>query len=212
MSKLIKHSSLLTIVTLDEDKITDYAAARNKLLQQVKTPWALYLDSDEKLAPESLSNIERALNSGNYAGYRLKRVDYFLGQRLQGGETGNVSFVRLAKVAVGRWIRPVHEIWQIKGRVGELTNVEIVHRPHPQISSFLAKIDHYSSIEAQYRHQSGINSTLGHIFFYPLGKFFLNYLVKSGWRDGVPGIIMAIMMSFHSFLTWTKLYLLWHQK
>jgi hypothetical protein len=27
----------------------------------------------------------------------------------------------------------------------------------------------------------------------------------------VPGTIMAIMMSFHSFLTWTKLFLL-HQK
>lgn len=204
----------LTIITLNQPNITDFAAARNIELAKAKTPWVLFLDSDETLSPELEVEILSTINdpqSTIYSAYYLHRLDTFLGRKLRHGETGSAKFIRLARRDFGQWVRPVHEIWIGKGRVGELNN-PLLHTPHENINSFLAKINTYSTLDAQYRYEQGIKSSLWKIAFYPIIKFTWNYLFKLGFLDGTPGIIMAMMMSFHSYLTWTKLFLLQQKK
>lgn len=201
----------LTIITLNEPPIEDYALARNRLLSRVKTKWALFVDRDETITPALKAEIEMAIKSSKFAGYYLRRIDTFLGKELRYGETAHARFLRLARKNSGQWVRPVHEIWAVKGRVGELKN-PLLHTPHPTVSSFLSKIDHYSTLEATYRHQQNKSPTLFRLVFSPLGKFIYNYCWLQGLRDGMPGIIMGLMMSFHSFLTWTKLYLLLNKR
>lgn len=200
----------LTIITLNHPSIIDFAAERNALLKEVKTPWVLFLDADESLTPQLKSEIAKAINSDDYSAYYLKRRDTFLGRDLKHGETGHARFLRLAKKDFGTWQRPVHERWVGQGRVGQLSS-PLLHHPHATVSSFLAKINLYSTLEAEYRFKQSIKSSLFKIALYPLAKFKWNYFVKLGFLDGTPGAIMAIMMSFHSYLTWTKLFLLWQK-
>jgi hypothetical protein len=201
----------LTIITLSTPNLTDFAAARNAELAKAKTLWVLFLDSDETLTIELEKEIESAIQSNDFDAYYLPRLDTFLGRELTHGEPGHTRLIRLARKDFGQWERPVHEVWVGKGRVGELQN-PLLHHSHDSISSFLDKINRYSDLEAQYRYSQGIKSSLFKIAVYPLAKFKWNYLIRLGFLDGVPGNIMAIMMSFHSYLTWTKLYLLWHKK
>ena len=203
----------LTIITLNTPDITDFAAARNAELAKAKTDWVLFLDADETLSPELETEIASILNqeSSIYSAYSIPRLDTFLGRELRHGEPGHTRLVRLARKDFGHWVRPVHEVWQGHGRVGQLQN-PLLHRSHPTITAFLDKINRYSSLAAEYRHSQGIKSSLFKIALYPIAKFKWNYLFKLGFLDGVPGTIMAIMMSFHSYLTWTKLYMLWHKK
>lgn len=202
----------LIIITLNTPDITDFAAARNAELAKAKTEWVLFLDSDERLSPELEAEILQAVSRKPYAfdAYSIPRLDTFLGRQLRHGEPGHTRLIRLARKDFGRWERPVHEVWHGKGRVGELQN-PLLHHSHESISSFLDKINRYSTIDAQYRYDQGIKSSLWKIAAYPIAKFKWNYLIRLGFLDGVPGTIMAIMMSFHSYLTWTKLYLLQKQ-
>jgi len=199
----------LTIITLKSDYIADFAASRNAELAKAKTPWVLFLDSDETLTPELEQEIQLAVSRKPYAydAYYLHRLDTFMGRQLHRGETGHAKFIRLAKKDFGKWERPVHEVWGGQGKVGELKN-PLLHNAHPTISSFLDKINTYSTIEAKYRFDQGKKSSLWRIALYPILKFKLNYFWRLGFLDGTPGAIMAIMMSFHSYLTWTKLFLL----
>ena len=200
----------LTIITLNTPNITDFAAARNAELAKVKTPWVLFLDSDESVSPELENEISRTIHdprSTIYNAYYLPRQDIFLGTILKHGEPGNAKFIRLARADFGKWVRPVHEKWIGAGKIGTLTN-PLMHTSHPTISSFLDKINLYSTIDAEYRRSQGVKSSLWKIAIYPIAKFKWNYIFKLGFLDGVPGLIMAMMMSFHSYLTWTKLYLL----
>lgn len=204
----------LTIITLNTPGITDFAAARNAELAKAKTPWVLFLDSDETLSPQleaEILSITSSLSPSPYDAYSIPRLDTFLGRVMRYGEPGHTRLIRLARKDFGQWVRPVHEVWQGNGRVGELKN-PLLHHSHESISSFLDKINRYSTIEAEYRFKQGIKSSLWKIAVYPIAKFKYNYLLRQGFRDGVPGTIMTIMMSFHSYLTWTKLYLLWHKK
>jgi hypothetical protein len=201
----------LTAITLSNPNILDFAEARNKELIKVTTPWVLFVDSDETVTPQLQAEIESVVRSDQYDAYYLKRVDTFFGRELKHGETRNAKFIRLAKKSFGKWVRPVHETWVGEGRVGTLKN-PLIHHSHHDITSFLDKINRYSTLDAQYRYESGVKSSLWKIAVYPIVKFKLNYLGRAGYLDGVPGLIMAMMMSFHSYLTWTKLYLLWHKK
>ncbi len=201
----------LTVITLNEPDITDFAATRNRELAKVKTDWVLFVDADEVVTPELEKEIEQAIKSNTCVAYYIPRRDTFLGRKLRHGETGNAKFIRLARANFGKWVRPVHEVWVGKGRVGELQH-PLLHTPHTTITSFLEKINRYSTLEASYRYKQGQKSSLFHIAVFPIAKFKYHYLVRRGFLDGVPGLIMAMMMSFHSYLTWTKLYLLWHKK
>lgn len=204
-------NSQITIITLNQSGITDYATARNIELAKVKTPWVLFVDSDEKITPDLKNEVLSAIESNTYDAYRVARLDTFLGRQLRYGEPGHTKLIRLAKRDFGQWVRPVHEVWIGQGRVGTLTH-PLLHAPHATIASFLDKINRYSTLEAEYRFNQGFKSSLWKIVIYPVAKFKYNYLLRQGFRDGVPGMVMAIMMSFHSYLTWTKLYLLWHKK
>ncbi|MBP9669896.1 glycosyltransferase family 2 protein [Candidatus Woesebacteria bacterium] len=201
----------LTIITLNSHGITDFAEARNKELEKAKTPWVLFVDTDEIITKELEAEIEGAVRADQYNAYYIKRRDVFLGRELKHGETGKAHFIRLARKGYGKWVRPVHEEWVGQGRVGTLSH-PLIHHSHPSISSFLDKINLYSTLDAEYRYKSGVKSSLWKIAVYPIAKFKLNYLLRLGFMDGVPGLIIAMMMSFHSYLTWTKLYLLWHKK
>lgn len=203
----------ITIVTLDEQDIRDFAKARNLALKKVTTHWAFFLDQDEKLSRELQKEIISKINNdnGRYVGYRVKRIDSFLGRVLAHGENSRVRPVRLGLASKGAWVRPVHEHWELSGNIGKL-NTPITHTPHRSISTFLDKIDRYSEIEAGYRLSIGKRSTILHIMLFPVAKFIRNYILRLGFLDGTAGAIMAFMMSLHSYLTWTKLYLLCHKK
>lgn len=204
----------LTIITLDEPHITDFAAKRNELLHKVTTDWVLFLDKDEQISQGLEEEIRKVILTHKHDAYYISRRDIFLGHELKFGETGYAKFIRLGRRSYGKWVRPVHELWEGRGNpaqrtdhVGTLLN-PLIHKSHSSITSFLSKINYYSDLESVYRFQIGRRATLFHVFIYPLAKFKLNYLFRLGFLDGVPGLIHALMMSFHSYLTWSKLYLL----
>ncbi len=46
------------------------------------------------------------------------------------------------------------------------------------------------------------------ILLMPTAHFLINYIFRLGVLDGVQGFLFAVIMSFHSFLAWSKLFLL----
>ncbi len=187
----------------------DFAVQRNYGLEKAKGDWVLFIDADEVVPSELRREIEAVTLASNskILGYYISRQDYFGGRGLTHGETSRVELLRLAKKHAGLWIEPVHEIWQVRGEIGKLTN-PIHHLPHNDVAQFLDKINRYSSIRAKFLYQNGIRSSLLEIILYPIAKFVVNYIGKLGFLDGMQGLIMAVMMSFHSFLVRAKVWTL----
>ena len=189
----------------------NFAAQRNFGLQKAKGDWVLFVDADEEVTPQLRKELLQSIKVGKYDGFYLGRQDYFLGKRLRFGETARVKLLRLAKKGKGQWRMPVHEVWRIKGKIGELKN-PLLHRRHLTVAQFVDKLNFYSSIRAQQLYRQGVRSSWLTILAYPLGKFFYNYFWRLGFLDGQVGFVMAVLMSIHSFLVRAKLYLLWLNK
>ncbi len=186
---------------------SDFSGQRNFGLLQAKNKWVMFVDADERVSRLLFDEIIKKIKEDDVSGLRVKRIDTLWGRRLEHGETGNISLVRLGKKDKGKWSLRVHETWKIKGRVGELDN-ELVHYPHQDVRAFLREVNYYSSIRAEELFKKGIRSSLVSIIIFPKIKFFLNYFIKLGFMDGTPGLIVALMMSFHSYLVRGKLWLL----
>ena len=190
----------------------NFSEQRNFALQEAKGDFVFFLDADERvsdaLCQEIISSV--SLNS-QYEGFYLKRRDFMWGKELKFGETGNIKLLRLGRKGAGRWEGNVHERWVMQGGTAEMSS-SIQHFPHQTISEFLAEINFYTSIRAKELFKEGVRVSWLSILVYTKGKFLVNFVLKRGFLDGIPGLIMAMMMSLHSFLVRGKLWLMWHKK
>jgi len=85
--------------------IDDFAAARNRALEEASGDWILVLDADERLGPGGAAAVRRAVSRPGRAGYRL-RIESDVG----GGAMQRVSIVRLFRRDPNvRYERRIHE-------------------------------------------------------------------------------------------------------
>ncbi len=192
----------------------NFSKQRNFALTEAKGDWILYVDADERVSESLTFEINNSIHQKDIdfiSGFSLRRVDTIWGKQLLHGENGNVRLIRLARKNSGLWIGNVHEEWQVKGKIVELKN-PLQHFPHQTITDFLKEINYYTNIRAQELYKKGVKVHAWDIILYPKAKFFVNFILKGGFLDGIPGLVVAILMSFHSYLVRGKLWLLWDKK
>lgn len=202
----------ITVLTLKKSNVTDFALEKNKMLKNVKTDWVFFKDPDEIISKELEREIESAVLNPKVNGYYIIRRDFLFGREVKYGEFskygwfGNSMLLRLARKNSGKWVRAVHEYWDVKGKKEVLHN-KLYHYPHQNLVSFINNINYFSTLHAKELKSENKKSTMLKIIVWPVGKFVYNYFFRLGFLDGLPGLVIAIMMSFHSFLSWSKMYL-----
>ncbi len=191
----------------------DFSKQRNFGLNKASGEWVLFIDADEQVPSSLREDIIQSINNpiNKYDGFYIKRKDIMWGRELKYGEAGNIKLLRLARKDSGKWIGKVHEVWKMNGKTKDLNN-PIVHYPHQSISEFLQEINFYTDLRAKELFEAGKKVNSLSILLYPKLKFVVNYFIKFGFMDRIPGFIYAIMMSLHSFLVRGKLWLLWQKK
>jgi len=167
----------------------DFSKQRNFALKQAQTRWVLFIDADERVSKKLALEIQKFIQQADGEGYTgafIIRQDHIFGQKIHYGEFGKIKLLRLGR-RVGKWQGKVHEIWDFPGRKATLKN-SLYHYPHPNLTEFLRKINLYTTLQAK------------------------NYCYRFGFLEGSTGFVLAVLMSFHSFLVRAKLWVLWRQK
>lgn len=186
--------------------LKDFSSQRNLGLSKAVNKWVFFVDADEYVSDALRHEITTTVaKNTTVTGYYLKREDILWGRVMNHGELGDITLIRLAKKDAGIWTGKVHEIWNINGITEKLTN-PLTHYPHQSIYDFLSEINYYSDMRANELYEQKTPSSFLSIIVYPYAKFLYNYLLKKGFLDGIQGIIVALMMSLHSFLVRGKLW------
>lgn len=193
----------------------DFSSQRNFGLDKAKEEWVLFIDADERVSQKLAEEIQKKTRTVNKRrqGFEIRREDILFGKHLRRGEWGDNWLLRLGRKRAGRWKRRVHEYWDIPDpdtffRYSVSLNIEspLLHYPHPTLREFVADIERYSTIHAEENYKEGKRSNLFKIIWYPKLKFFQNCFLKLGFLDGPQGFMVAMLMSFHSYLAWSKLW------
>lgn len=189
----------------------DFSKQRNFALSQATHEWVLFLDADERVDKDLVEEIKQAVLNESIDGYFLRRVDKLFGKILTYGELLNKKFVRLARKNSGKWTGTVHEEWSVGGKLSTLKN-PILHVPHQTIAEFIREINYYTTLRAKELYSNGVRVSWYGIIFYTKAKFIQTYVLRLGFLEGMPGLILSLIMSLHSFLVRGKLYLLQNKK
>lgn len=188
----------------------NFSEQRNYGLGLAKGEWVLFIDADEEVLPALQREIKSQIGQEKVNGFYLKRKDLLFGRWLIHGETAKVRLLRLARRGMGLWSREVDEIWEVSGQTRTLAN-PLLHFHHQTLTKFLEALNERSTLNAESFYNQGLKLSLKE-WFKPLAKFIQNYLLRLGFLDGIQGLLLAVLMSFHSFLVRGKLYLLWQKK
>lgn len=185
--------------------ITDFSAVRNALLKTAKHEWVLFLDSDEVIDKKSWPHIELCIRNTALAGVWVRRHDVFYGKKLRFGEVGNTWIIRLVRAQKTKFVRPVHEVAQVKGETRR-SRIMLLHFSHPTLSGFLSDVARYARLEARYQSDARLPVVLLALktLLFPFGKLCMNYLVRLGFLDGWRGLAYALVMSLHSL--WVRVF------
>ena len=188
-----------------------YGSQKNYATGLAAHDWVLSLDADERVSPQLAQEIKELMSAApTMQGYRIPRTPHYLGRWIHSTDWYPDHQLRLYDRRVARWnTRHVHESVAVDGRVGKLRS-EIRHYSYRSLSHHLSTIDRYTTLSVKQmlvEHQrAGWLDLVGH----PPLVFLRNYVLRLGFRDGVPGLIISLMNSYYVFLKFAKLWE--HQK
>lgn len=185
-----------------------FARQKNRAIDASTGDWVLSLDADEPIEPALADEIRGIISSpASLDGYLIPRKTYFLGRWIKHGGWYPDYNLRLFRKGKGRFQeRAVHEAIKVEGTIGRTIHA-IEHYAYPDLSSYMASIDKYSSLAVEEMGASGISALAAswiNIFFRPILTFFLKYFLRLGFLDGKHGLVLNLFHSSYVFAKYGK--------
>jgi len=186
---------------------TGYVDQKNFAATLARNDWILSLDADERVTPPLADEIRAVLDgSPGTFGFRIPRVTFHLGRWIRTTDFYPDYQTRLYHRQHARWQgRLVHESVAVDGRRGQLTG-ELEHRSYRDLADQVNRINHYSTLSAQQMFEDGVRSGLLQLLVHPPAAFLRNYVLRRGFMDGAPGLIISLMNSYSVYLKFAKLW------
>lgn len=182
-----------------------FAGQRNFALQQTKAEWVLFLDADERITPEAAVEIRQIAGAGEPYAYEILRRNIAFGKKVRFGGHGPDYSLRLYPRTAINWQGLVHEAAIVSLPVRRLKN-HMWHHTYVSWERYIFKLNQYTSMMAQKMHQQGKKASFSDLLLRPWFGFIKFYLLKSGWRDGKVGFLLACFHVFYTLAKYVKLY------
>ena len=165
-----------------------YIAQKNFAAEQARHDWIFSLDADERVTPELAGEIKsRIAGSSNTAGYRVPRVTFHLGRWMRSTDWYPDYQLRLYDRRRARWAgRYVHESVKADGPVQDLRG-ELQHFAYRDLAHHFQTMDRYTTLAARQMFEDGRRAGLLDLMVHPPAAFLRNYVLRGGFKDGVPG-------------------------
>lgn len=171
---------------------------------QARNDWVLSLDADERITPELRAEIETLFESGPAAdGYSIPRLSVYMGREIRHSGWYPDRQLRLFDRRKGRWNRRiVHESFKLNdgAALGKLSN-DILHYSVKSPEHHWQMITtRYAPLAARQAFQEGRRSNYLKGAIAGPAAFIRSFILKQGYRDGVPGFTIAGFAAQHARL------------
>lgn len=179
---------------------------RNQAVALTTHEWVFSLDSDERMTPELKSEIQALLDRGpDEDAYFVPRKNYFLGSWIKHcGWYPDYRQPQLFRKSRFRYREElVHESFDCDGPVGFLKSPALQY-PFRDIDHYVAKQDRYSDLMARRMVEQGRKFSFHQMITHPLGSFFKMYVLRGGFLDGMPGLILSGLYAYYTFMKYAK--------
>lgn len=184
-----------------------YSAQKDFAAEQASHDWILSVDADERVTPELAAEVRATLDRpGDCVGFRVPRVTFHLGRWIRTTDWYPDYQLRLYDRRHAGWARRrVHESVTARGPVGQLTR-DLQHYAYRDLAHHHETMQRYTTLAAQQMAEEGRKAGLFALLLHPPAAFLRNYVLKRGFLDGAPGLIISAMNAHYVFLKFAKLW------
>jgi len=217
--------------TVVEHPFENYGAQRNWAITSLnlKYPWQLHLDADERLTPELLEEIEALPQDPAVNGFYIPRLMTYLGRFIRHGGMYPTWHMRLFRTGYGlcesrkydqHFYVTEGETAQLKGDMIDDLRMPLTEWTFRHNRWSDAEVEELSSRESEGRIEARLggnpverkrylrglyNETP--LFVRPFVLFFYRYFIRLGFLDGAEGFIFYVLQTFwFRFLVDAKLF------
>jgi glycosyltransferase involved in cell wall biosynthesis len=185
-----------------------YGAAKNYALSKCTNDWILWLDADERVTPELREEINKALVSvnPNVAAFSVPRRANFLGRWIKhcGWYPGRIT--RIFKRSMGKFTEEkIHERLEVNGDTIAL-HEDLLHYTDPELEHYYDKFNKYTSLAAKELIIKNTRFNILELIINPAWVFIRMYILKLGFLDGIPGLILCVLSAHYVFAKYAKLW------
>lgn len=184
------------------DQREKYQYAQDKCTSE----WVLFIDADEWLTPDFKDEVQSIITAGTSKdGYVAHRRNIYLGREIKYGGWYPDREIRLYRRNKGGWEGGIHAKVHVDGTTGTLKNY-YMHTPYADTAHQIRTIDRYATAYAEDLHGLDKHCRLFNMLTRPLFRFVRDYIIKRGFLDGIPGIIIAVSTVYYVFMKQAKLW------
>jgi glycosyltransferase involved in cell wall biosynthesis len=192
-------------VRFEQHAFDGHVEQKNRALAHCRNDWVLSLDADERLTPELREEI-CALAPGDAVGFRMPRLTFAMGRPIRHAGWYPQRKYRLFRRSRARWAGDnPHDFIVVDGPGGDLQG-DLLHYSFRDLAHQVVTVNSFSSIQAFNRFHRKQRFRALQAVVKPLVKFLEVYLVKRGFLDGFPGLVVAVNAAYERFLQLAKVY------
>lgn len=186
------------------------ASQKNWAIPQAQHEWILLVDADERVTPELKKEIQDILKNPtkDIAAYWIGRLNHFMGEAVNYSGWRNDKVIRLFKRDLCKYEdKHVHAEIIVDGTVSKLKN-KFYHNTYITLDKYFEKMNRYATWQAKDYDKKTGKLTAYHFVIKPFWGFFKHYIIQSGFRDGLVGLVIGYIQGYVIFMRYVKLWLL----
>lgn len=178
-----------------------HVAQKNRALEACRGEWVLSIDADEWVPPALSAEILRFLDAPTAVAASVPRRNHYLGAPLAHGRWYPDRRVRLVRREGARWVGDdPHDRLDAGGPAAAL-RADLDHAPYRSLGEHLATIDRYTAVAARRARPGWVVADL---FVRPLWAFVRAYVLEQGFRDGLRGLVVAVLGGVYVLLKYAR--------
>lgn len=189
------------------EKFCGFGKLRNYALDAAQNDWVLSIDSDERCTPELATEVRREILNPRHDAYLVPRKNYFMGRWIR--HSGWYPDYRQPQFFNRKKMRyredTVHEWYDVNGTIGRLKE-HALQFPWPTLDRANEKFQRYSTLMSERYAQMGRRASWVKMAGSPVAMFCKMYFWRQGFRDGMPGFLLAGLYAYYTFLKYAKLW------
>ncbi len=189
-----------------QHKFDGHIQQKNRVADAAENDYILSLDADEELSAELQKSIQKVKETGNFDAYRFNRLNIYCGKPIKHTTWYPDRKIRLWNRKKGKWggTNPHDTIILTSGASLKFIKGDLLHYSYNTIEEHIKQANKFSSISAEQINKNNQKNLFLKAFINPSFRFLNNYFLKLGFLEGYTGLVISIIISFETFLKYSK--------
>jgi glycosyltransferase involved in cell wall biosynthesis len=183
----------------------DYASQRNRAAVASRGDWIFSIDADERVPAALAREVICAAGAAppGCAGFWVPIRSRIFGRWFRYSGTRGERKMRLFRRGRGTWCGRVHETVRLTGWAATLARA-IEHRSTPDLTTYLKKLERYTSFEAERLAATGRPPARWRSWAMPAWTFVRLYVARLGLLDGPEGFRFCALSALESWVVYQR--------